>query len=202
VTKIEQDLGLRGGSGLTPRLADLVAQATEGRRRPVEGWNPPFCGEIGISIDGQGRWSYLGSPIERAGLVALFASILRREGDGHHYLVTPVEKVRIAVADAPFIAVEMRVEGSGEDRVVGFRTNLDAWAIAGSDHPLRFAVEPGTGGLKPYVALDRGLEALVSRPLVYDLLELAEERELGGQPALGVVSGGRFFPIPPAADPP
>jgi hypothetical protein len=123
--------------------------------------------------------------------VRLFASILRREDDNRHFLVTPVEKVGIAVDDAPFTAVEVLVEGEGAERRLTFRTNVGDIVEAGPDHPLRFAEEAGTGGLKPYVKVRGRLEALATRPVALELVAIAEEDE--GR--LGIWSGGAFYPF-------
>lgn len=180
-------------AGLPDGLAALVAEAgQQARPRPVERWNPPFCGDIDMEIAADGRWSYMGSPIGRDALVRLFASILRREPDGRHVLVTPVEKVGIRVVDAPFLAVDMSAEGSGADQMLSFRTNVGDVVAAGPDHPLRFAIEAGTGGLKPYLLVRGGLEALVSRSRTHDLVDLAVQADGGS----GIWSGGQFFALP------
>jgi hypothetical protein len=157
---------------------------------PVEQWDPPHCGDIGMRIRADGVWLYQGSPIGRAALVKLFAGVLRKDADGRHYLVTPAEKVDVAVDDAPFLAVEMEVRGAGWAQTLMFRTNVDDIVEAGPQHPLRFAGEPGSGGLKPYLLVRGRLEALVTRALYYDLVELAVTEEGRG---LGVWSGGAFF---------
>ena len=164
---------------------------------PVHLWNPPFCGDLDMRIAADGTWFYLKTPIGRPALVKLFASVLKREGD-KYFLVTPVEKCGIVVDDAPFMAVEMNVEGSGAGRVLHFRTNVDDWVACGADHALRFEPEPGTGGLKPYLHVRREMWAKVTRALFYDLVELGEEREVGGELMFGVQSGGRFFAMAPA----
>ncbi len=182
--------------GFPPGLAGLVAQAGEpAKPRPVERWNPPYCGEIGMKIAADGTWLYRGSPIGREALVRLFASILRREPDGSHVLVTPVERIGIAVEDAPFLAVEMAVEGEGASRNLTFRTNVGDIAAAGPDHPLRFETEAGTGGLKPYLTVRGRLEALATRSLTLDLVALGDER----QGTAGIWSGGAFFAFPGAS---
>jgi hypothetical protein len=159
---------------------------------PVEKWNPPYCGDIGMAIRSDGVWLYQGSPIGRMPLVKLFAGVLRKDADGKHYLVTPVEKIDVAVADAPFLAVEMEVRASGRNQSLTFRTNVDDIVEAGPAHPIRFEVEEGSGGLKPYLLVRGRLEALATRALYYDLVELAvEETGLG----LGLWSGGAFFPM-------
>lgn len=184
-----------GASTGAPALAGLEAmlrgQASD-RLPPVESWNPPYCGDIGMAIGVDGTWFYQGSPIGRKPLVKLFSRVLRRDLDGRHFLVTPVEKVDIAVADAPFLAVEMEVAGAGATQDLIFRTNVDDVVRCGADHPLRFAVEEGSGGLKPYLHVRGRLEALVTRALYYDLVELAVEDDAG---TLGVWSGGVIFPL-------
>jgi len=159
---------------------------------PVEQWHPPYCGDIGLRIGRDGVWFYRGSPIGRVALVKLFAGVLRKDADGRHYLVTPAEKVDVAVEDAPFLAVEMEVRGAGPAQSLIFRSNVDDIVEAGPEHPLRFAVEPGSGGLKPYLLVRGRLEALVTRALYYDLVELAVAEEGRG---LGLWSRGAFFPM-------
>jgi hypothetical protein len=182
----------------TNRIAGLEAllKEREGKSSPpVETWNPPYCGDIGMKIRGDGVWLYGGTPIGRMPLVKLFASVLRKDDDGRHYLVTPLEKVDVDVADAPFLAVEMEVHGSGREQRLVFRTNVDDLVEAGPVHPLRFEVEPGSQGLKPYLIVRGRLEALVTRALYYDLVELAVDEASG----LGLWSGGAFFAMPATA---
>src|SRR5687767_12894095 len=154
----------------------IRAQAAKGPA-PVEQWNPPYCGDIGLRIRSDGVWLYRDSPIGRPALVKLFASVLRKDADGRHYLVTPVEKIDVSVDDAPFLAVEMEVHGRGAGQTLIFRTNVDDIVTAGPGHPLRFAVEPDSGGLKPYLLVRGRLEALVTRALAYDLAEMALEED-------------------------
>jgi uncharacterized protein len=164
---------------------------------PVHLWNPPYCGDIAMRIATDGTWFYEGTPIGRAALVKLFASVLKREGD-KHFLVTPVEKCGIAVDDAPFLAVELEVEDAPGGRLLHFRTNVDDWVACGPGHALRFEPETATGGLKPYLHVRRDLWAKVTRALFYDLVELGEERQIAGARMFGVESGGEFFVMAPA----
>ncbi len=127
----------------------------------------------------------------------MFASVLKREGD-KYFLVTPVEKCGIRVDDAPFLAVELRVEASDAGQVLHFRTNVDDWVACGPEHRLRFEPEQGTGGLKPYLHIRRDLWAKVTRALFFDLVELGEERDVGGSAMFGVASMGEFFAMAPA----
>jgi hypothetical protein len=154
---------------------------------PVHLWDPPFCGDIDMRIAADGTWFYMKTPIGRPALVKLFAGVLKCEG-GKHFLVTPVEKVGIAVDDAPFVAVEMKSEGD----VLSFRTNTDDWVACGAGHALRFEPEK-TGGLKPYLHVRRDLWARLTRPLFYDLVERGEERTIDGRDVFGVASGGEFY---------
>ena len=164
---------------------------------PVERWDPPYCGTIDIRIAADGTWHHNGSPIRREKLVRLFSTILRREPDGRTVLVTPVESVGITVEDAAFVAVEMAVDGAGEARRISFRTNVDDLVSVDAEHGLRFEEAPD-GALKPYIHVRRGLWALLTRSLTYDLVDLAEERSVDGEAWLGLWAGGIFHPIAPA----
>jgi hypothetical protein len=176
-------------------LDDLLRLPGRGSAPPVDRWDPPYCGDIGLRIRADGTWLYRNSPIGRPALVKLFASVLRKDADGRTYLVTPAEKVDVAVEDAPFLAVEMRVRSAGRAQELIFRTNVDDTVRAGPEHPLRFGAQCPGGGLKPYVLVRGRLEALLSRPLVYDLAALADEEECDGACVTGVWSGGAFFPL-------
>jgi uncharacterized protein len=167
------------------------------RLPPVELWDPPFCGNLDMRIAADGTWYYLKTPIGRPALVKLFASVLKREGDDY-FLVTPVEKCGIAVEDAPFLAVELKVEDGATGQVLNFRTNVDEWIVCGPQHQLRFDPETGTGGLKPYLHVRRGLWAKVTRALFFDLVELGVERRVAGRAMFGVASMGAFFAMAPA----
>jgi len=173
----------------------LKAEAGKGRP-PVEAWNPPYCGDVGLAIRSDGVWEYRGSAINRAALVKLFASVLRRDADGRYYLVTPAEKVDVAVADAPFLAVEMEVRAAGRAQELIFRTNVDDIVTVDASHPLRFEVDNVSGACKPYLAVRGRLEALVTRALTLDLAELALAEADQGAKRLGVWSKGTFFALP------
>jgi len=165
------------GAADTKGLEALIARAASAGKGlpPVERWNPEFCGDLDMEIRRDGTWFYLGTPIGRMPLVRLFSTVLRKDADGKTYLVTPVEKVGIRVVDAPFVAVEMNAGGAAADQVITFRTNVGDVVEAGPDHPLRFVDEDETGGLKPYVLVRGRLEALVARPVMYELVEHGEE---------------------------
>jgi hypothetical protein len=182
-------------SGGLAALVETMRRSGARGPAPVERWDPPYCGEIGMRIAADGTWFYQGSPIGRPALVRLFASVLRRDSDGRHYLVTPAEKIGIDVEDAPFLAVEMAVSGAGERQQLAFRTNVDDLVEAGAEHPLRFEVEARSGGLKPYVLVRGRLEARVTRALYYDLVALAAVED----DTVGVWSGGTFFAMAEAS---
>jgi hypothetical protein len=177
------------GAARMQALAEAAKEACSRGPAPVETWNPAHCGAIDIVIKADGEWRYNGSPIVRPALVKLFSTVLRRDPDGF-VLVTPAEKLSITVEDAPFVAVEVASDGEGSERRLRFRTNVDEIVDAGPDHPLRFR-EAEDGGFMPYVRVRGELWALVARSAVYDLVELAEEKD----GALGVWSGGAFFPM-------
>ena len=188
----------RHASGLDGLLSNARSATGKGPP-PVHLWNPPFCGDLDMRIATDGTWYYLKTPIGRPAMVKLFASVLKREDD-KYFLVTPVEKCGITVDDAPFMAVEMRVDDGKGGRVLSFRTNVDDWVACGPGHALRFEPEPDTGGLKPYLHVRRELWAKVTRALFYDLVELGEERDIDGRRMYGVASGPEFYAMAPADD--
>lgn len=178
-------------------LISRAARAGKGLP-PVERWNPPFCGDIDMEIAQDGTWFYMGTPIGRMPLVQLFSTVLRKDEDGNTYLVTPVECVGIRVADAPFVAVEVDVSGAGDGQAITFRTNVGDVVEVGPGHPLRFVDEAETGGLKPYVLVRGRLEALVARPVMYELVGHGEEIMVDGTLAFALRSRGEVYPIMPA----
>jgi hypothetical protein len=155
----------------------------------------PGCGDFDIRIARDGTWYYRGSPIGRKPLVKLFSTVIRRDEQGDYWLVTPAERGRILVEDAPFTAVECEVTGAGRDRVLKFRNNVDDWVEAGADHPVRVAEDPVTGEPSPYILVRDNLEALIVRPVFYQLVEQAVEYRQDGTDYLGLWSKGEFFPL-------
>jgi hypothetical protein len=175
-------------------LDEIATAARESKGLPpVHLWNPAHCGEIDIVIRRDGLWMHEGTPIGREALVRLFSTVLRLDPDGFH-LVTPVEKMRIRVEDAPFLAV--RVDQDGE--VLRFTTNVGDVVEAGPEHALRVDTDPETGEPAPYLHVRRGLEARLTRPVFYELAERAEARETAEGRVFGVRSNGAWFPIAPA----
>ena len=172
---------------------DALAAAIDARGgAPVDQWNPTHCGDSEMRIARDGTWYHQGRPIGREAMVRLFATVLRREADGSHVLVTPVEKLSIEVDNTAFRAIEMTMEGEGEARRIAFRLDSGDAVIAGPNHRLS-VVETGSG-LSPRLAVRHGLEAELALPLY---LELAEVALAEGQRPPGVWSDGAFFPLEP-----
>ncbi|MGM0584355.1 MAG: DUF1285 domain-containing protein [Pseudomonadota bacterium] len=183
-------------------LARSIKTASAKKRGPppVHLWNPPFCGDLDIRIARDGSWWYMGTPIGRKELVKLFASVLRKDGDDY-FLVTPVEKIGITVEDAPFVAVDFRVEDpGGPGQTLTFVTNVEDETTAGPEHPIRVARDPETREPSPYVHVRADLEALIDRKSFYRLVDLGEHREVEGERWFGIRSAGKFFPILPSAE--
>ncbi len=187
------DIG-RGGDP----FATLLAAARSGDVPPVERWNPPYCGEIAIRIAADGTWYHEGRPIRRPALVKLFSRVLRRDEDGHTYLVTPVEKMRITVEDAPLHVAQMEVAGAGRAQRILMRTLTDDVFPVDADHPLVMRPSPRAGELRPYVRVRGRLDAVLLRPVYYELAGLLTQgRDETGGACWGVWSAGRFFPLHP-----
>jgi len=180
----------------------------------------PLCGDLDMRIARDGTWYYRGSPINRKPLVKLFSTVLRREDDGDYWLVTPAERGRVVVDDAPFTAVEVMASGSGRQQVLRFRTNLDEEVTADAAHPIRVAVAPGGQDPVPYIRVrpalppqsgstsgsvsgdphSPGLDALILRAVYYHLVELGDTQQRHGKSLFGVWSSGIFFPLGEIAD--
>lgn len=171
-------------------LADLAKLIGERGHPPVDRWNPDHCGNSDMRIAADGTWFHLGTPITRPAMVRLFSTVLRRERDGTHLLVTPVEKLSIEVEVTAFRAIAMTSEGEGDARTIAFELDSGDAIILGPDHPLS-VTDDGTGP-SPRLAVRHGLEALIARPLYYELAEIALA-EAHDPP--GIWSAGAFFPL-------
>jgi len=177
-------------------LADLIDKHRTGDEpaaAPKWDFDPNSCGDFNMRIGRDGTWYYHGTPIGRKPMCKLFSTVLRRDDSGNFYLVTPVEAGRIEVDDAPFTAVEVISEGTGKERVITFRTNLDHMVTVGSDNPIRVSDDSESGEPSPYVLVRDNLEALILRPQFYQLVEMAEERVEGDSTVFGIWSSGVFF---------
>jgi uncharacterized protein len=173
------------------QIAHLVA---EKRLPPVESWNPQHCGHSDMRIAADGTWYHQGGVIRRHEMMRLFSTILRREEDGSYVLVTPVEKLTIDVEDAPFVAIELRHDGEGRDAALSFRLNTDELVIADAAHPI-FMKDNGSGA-RPYIAVRPGLNAVLSRPVYYELAHIAlEDNDSAAGEGAGVWSNGLFFSL-------
>ena len=198
----EMAKAMSGQMIVTPSAEGIAASVKAAKGRglpPVHLWNPPFCGNLDMRIARDGTWFYQGTPIGRPGLVRLFSTILRKDGD-KYFLVTPVEKVGITVDDAPFLAVDFDASGMDRDQKLTFHTNVGDSVTAGPETPLRFVRDPETGEPSPYVMVRDGLEALIDRKSFYRLAELGTEHDVDGVPWFGIWSGGAFFGMIPARD--
>ena len=176
-------------------LAERLTQPGVGSRRvPID------HGHYHIRITRDGVWHYSGTPITRQPLVRLFASVLVQDSYGQYWLQTPVEKGRIDVDDAPFTAIAMEVDGKDRARTITFRTNVGDVVRLDADHPLRIGAPADRGGPMPYVTVRDRLEALLVRPVYYDLVVLGENGEGKDHTAFGVWSGGVFFALGDCVD--
>ena len=171
-------------------LADLAQLIGERTHPPVDRWNPTHCGDSAMRIAADGTWFHMGTPIARPAMVRLFSTVLRREPDGGHVLVTPVEKLAIEVEVTPFRAIAMTSEGERQARTVAFELDSGDAVILGPDHPLVMARDEHVPS--PRIAVRHGLEALIARPLYYELAELALAE--GHEPP-GIWSNGAFFAL-------
>lgn len=175
-------------------LAEAAKLLAERKLPPVEQWHPERSGDSEMIICADGRWLHQDDPINRPAMIRLFSTILRREGDGRHVLVTPAERLTIAVEDTAFRAVEMKSEGEGEARKLMFRLDTDDLVMAGAEHPLSFGPDPDNPRPLLHVrgAIGAGLEARISRALYYQIVELALA-DASDPPAIW--SDGRCFPL-------
>ena len=186
---------MKGKPTLSIDLHELAKQIGNQAYPPVDKWDPDFCGDIDMRIARDGTWYYMGTPIGRKRLVKLFSSVLRRDPDGQHYLVTPAEKLRIKVDDAPLVVVELTRHGTGKDQAIEFRTLTDDALLLDEDHPLRVETDPRSGEPAPYVKVRGNLEALISRPVFYELVDLAIRIDAGEKFELIVRSCGRAYSL-------
>lgn len=188
---------MQGGQRDPESLAQQVEPLRKEKHKlpPVESWQPELSGDIDIRIARDGQWHYKGAPIERHAFVELFSTILRKDDDGEYYLVTPVEKWRIQVDDAPFVAHSLTAEGQGDAQRLSLVTNAGDTVWIGGSHPLEVRTDALTGEPSPYLVVRRNLYALIERSAFYHLVEMAVPRQQGHKTELGVWSDGHFYPI-------
>lgn len=164
-------------SDILAELATKIGEETDIGYAPVERWSPEHCGELDIEIKANGDWFYMGTPIKRQKLVKLFTTVLWRDaqGDGSHYLITPVEKIKIKVADTAFIATDVLVVGAGAEQTIAVQTNLAGQVVIGTEHKIRFSHQDDQ--FMAYVGIRYGLEAKLTRSLCYQLADYMVERD-------------------------
>lgn len=178
-----------------PELASLsleqIAELVRARKLPpVMEWHPVNHGNSDMQIMADGRWFHQGGEIKRPAMVRAFSSLLRCDDDGQYWLVTPQEKLSIIVDDAPFIAVELRTEGKGKSRQLALRLNTDDLVVLNSKHPL--VMREGSNPPLPYILARERLWAKLSRPVYYEIAEIALSEN---QSNPGFWSAGAYFPF-------
>lgn len=172
------------------QLAQKIGETEKTGFAPVELWSPKYCGEIDLEIKANGDWFYMGTPILRQKLIKLFATVLWRDGrQGEHYLITPVEKIKIKVQDTAFVATDMLVDGSGDTQKIAIQTNLAGQVVIGADHPIRFSHQDGQ--FMAYIGIRYGLEAKLTRTLCFEIADYMGETD--GQYIL--ISDGLEFSV-------
>ena len=162
---------------------------------PVDKWNPEFCGDIDMKIMRNGKWFYMGTEIKRPAMVKLFSGILRLDSDNCYYLVTPVEKVRISVEDAPFIATSLISENKDNINHLYFITNVNEKILLTKNNPLEIKIDNKTEEPSPYIFVRKNLKALISRSVFYELIELATKKNIDGKDCLVLASAGEVFKL-------
>lgn len=162
---------------------------------PVDKWNPEFCGDIDMKIMRNGKWFYMGTEIKRPAMVKLFSGILRLDSDNCYYLVTPVEKVRISVEDAPFIATSLISENKDNINHLYFITNVNEKILLTKNNPLEIKIDNKTEEPSPYIFVRKNLKALISRSVFYELIELASKKNIDGKDCLVIDSAGEVFKL-------
>ena len=162
---------------------------------PVDKWNPEFCGDIDMKIMRNGKWFYMGTEIKRPAMVKLFSGILRLDSDNCYYLVTPVEKVRISVEDAPFLATSLISEKKDNINHLYFITNVNEKILLTKNNPLEIKINNITEEPSPYIFVRKNLKALISRSVFYELIELATKKNIDGKDCLVLASAGEVFKL-------
>lgn len=177
-------------------LADQVQKAVKNLSQPpLDAWHPELSGEMDLLITRDGAWVYKGEPIGREAIARLFSTILRREEDGHYYLVTPVEKWRIQVEDTPLLAHSLEIEGAGDQQIIKLTTNMGEVLEVGEEHPLEMDHYEESRQPRPLVRVRHGLDARLVTAAYYELADQVVEQTEKGNPVLGVFSHGNFYKI-------
>ncbi len=178
--------------GAPPGKSQTASAAAPGNS---PGKSVTLCGDLDIRISRDGTWYYLDSPITRKEMVCLFSSALARDEQGDYWLVTPTERGRIEVEDAPFLAEELFVWGTGKEQTLSFRTNVDEIVSLDGEHPLRMGAYHETDQEIPYLLIRKRIEARISRAVYYELVRLGQKEPIGGKEVFGIWSCGEFFSL-------
>jgi hypothetical protein len=175
-------------------LNDLLREIEQAEKSSLarKDWHPGHSGTIDIRIASDGTWYHEGRVFQRESLTQLFASVLCKEGD-QYFLLTPAEKLKIRVDDAPFVAATLEIFEQDGNRALVFTTNLGDKIVADSQHPIRVEIDAQNGEPRPYIHFRDGLEALIGRSAFFELANLAEVRQQGGHSYLIISSMGVDF---------
>ena len=183
---------------LSTLFADLLDRQRHCSQRipPVDQWSPPLCGDMALTICRNGDWIHEGRQIQRESMIRLFSSVLKREGEAY-FLVTPAEKWRIVVEDAPFHISEVDRQQRRQQQALAFKTNIGETIVAGPENPLWVEADSVTGEPSPYLLVRSNLKGLLSRPVFYQLAEWSSQHSVDGRLCYGIESLGQFFPLEP-----
>jgi len=187
-------------SNRTPEEFSKVLESIDlqqSKQPPVEKWQPQNEVSVDISIDSDGQWFYQGRPMKRKSAVRLFSSIIRQEGD-LYFLVTPVEKARLKVADVPFVIVSWeQYLNERQQPMVVVHSSVGHQTVLSAQHPLVLVRKTSNQQEQhiPYVVLQRGLRAKVRRSVFYQLIEQGQPVEDGGLSKIVLRSGDESFEL-------
>jgi len=176
-------------------ISKQLNKLTEGKAKtlpPIESWSPPYCGEIDLRIKNNGDWFYGGTVFKRLSLVKLFASVLLREVEDdrdEYFLVTPVEKVKITVEDAPFVLTQWAWQDENKS-IMTVCTNLDDEFVLDETHPITINAH---GEL--YILVRRNLLAKIHRNIYYQWADIAKEVVTGKGTELMITSSAQNFSL-------
>jgi uncharacterized protein len=175
-------------------LAEIANLVAARKLPPVSEWQPETSSDSFMHITADGRWYHKDGEITRPAMIRAFSSLLTCDDDGQHWLVTPHEKQSIKIEDAPFLAVELRSEGEGTARQLALRLNSDDLVILDREHPLVMRPQASAANEPPlpYVNVRDNLWAKLSRPVYYELAEMALSENEGSP---GLWSGGNYFSL-------
>ena len=174
-------------------LDDIKNNSFQQDLPPVDEWHPAHCGDSEICIRRDGTWTHKGDPFKREKLVKMFSRIIRLDNDGEYYLVTPVEKMLLAVEDVPFLVVGFEsVLSDGVQKIV-FETSLGDQVVVDANHPI--TVKTLNDEPAPYVVIRKNLKARIARSVFYQLIDVAVPEQHGAENVLYLESCGERFEL-------